>query len=162
MADVIHCIRDEILVDLKKLADPILGSPTISVGTISGGSKTNIVPDFCQAEVDIRTIPNQDTSPILEKLRAVCPGIEIETWESKPMFTDPNHPLVHALEKAGGNCVGAPWFCDAAIFSEAGIPAVACGPGSIAQAHTEDEFIRIADLENGVAFFRRFFATLQS
>ena len=134
---------------------------TRSAGTISGGSKTNIVPDFCQAEVDIRTIPKQDTAPILEKLRALCPNIEIETWESKPMFTEPNHPLIRALEAAGGKCVGAPWFCDAAVFVEAGIPAVACGPGSIDQAHTKDEFIRVADLENGVAFFRRFLERLQ-
>jgi acetylornithine deacetylase/succinyl-diaminopimelate desuccinylase-like protein len=78
------------------------------------------------------------------------------------MFTDPDHQLIRALEKAGGACVGAPWFCDAAIFAEAGIPAIACGPGSIDQAHTKDEFIRVSDLENGVTFFRRFLATLQT
>ena len=69
---------------LKKLRDPILGSPTISAGTCSGGSKTNIVPDFCQAEIDIRTIPSQDTALICAKLREVCPDLEISAWESKP------------------------------------------------------------------------------
>ena len=161
MADVLRVMRDEIAADLEKLTAPKLGSPTISAGTIRGGSKTNIVPDLCRCEVDIRTIPGQDTAPILEKLRAACPGIEIETWESKPMFTDPSHPLIAALEKSGGACVGAPWFCDAAIFSEAGIPAVACGPGSIAQAHTEDEFIRVDDLERGVGFFGAFLAEVK-
>ena len=160
MADVIRCIRDEIAPALKQVSHPILGSPTISVGTCSGGSKTNIVPDFCQAEVDARTIPGQDTSLICEKLREVCPDIEISVWESKPMFTDPNHPLIQALENAGGKCVGAPWFCDAAIFAEAGIPAVAIGPGSIAQAHTEDEWIAVDDLQRGVEFYKSFLSRL--
>jgi succinyl-diaminopimelate desuccinylase len=160
MADALRCIRDEIAPTLRNLRDAILGSPTISAGTCSGGSKTNIVPDYCQAEVDIRTIPQQDTGPILEKLREVCPGIEISVWESKPMFTGPDHPLIRALEKAGGKCAGAPWFCDAAVFAAAGIPAVAIGPGSIAQAHTKDEWIAVDDLQRGVEFYERFLTGL--
>jgi acetylornithine deacetylase/succinyl-diaminopimelate desuccinylase-like protein len=38
--------------------------------------------------------------------------------------------------------------------------AVALGPGSIAQAHTEDEYISVDDLQRGVAFFRKFLASL--
>ena len=44
MADVIRCIRDEIEPSLTAQTHPVLGSPTISVGTIRGGTKTNIVP----------------------------------------------------------------------------------------------------------------------
>jgi acetylornithine deacetylase/succinyl-diaminopimelate desuccinylase-like protein len=40
------------------------------------------------------------------------------------------------------------------------MPAVAVGPGSIAQAHTEDEFIQVADLEGGVDFFKKFLRSL--
>ena len=56
--------------------------------------------------------------------------------------------------------VGAPWFCDACFFAERGMPAVALGPGFIAQAHTKDEFIAVADLEKGVEFFTDFLARL--
>ena len=52
---------------------------------------------------------------------------------------------------------GAPWFCDAAVLAgEGDIPAVAAGPGDIAQAHTADEWIEEEELERGVAFYRQF------
>lgn len=158
MADVIRCIRDEIAPGLKQVSDPILGSPSISVGVCHGGSKTNIVPDLCVAEVDIRIIPGafNTLDYVSKKLRAVCADIEIVPLESPPLYTDPAHPLIRALESAGGKCVGASWFCDAAIFAQAGIPAVAAGPGSIAQAHTADEWLAVADLEAGVGFYKRF------
>lgn len=162
MADVIRCIRDGIAPELKKITDPILGPPTISVGVCHGGSKTNIVPDQCRAEVDIRVIPGgfDALAFVSEKLRAISPGIEIAHTQSPPLYTDPAHPLVRALEKAGGKSVGAPWFCDAAVFAGAGIPAVAAGPGSIAQAHTCDEWIGIDALQRGVDFYRRFLERL--
>ena len=69
-------------------------------------------------------------------------------------------PLIQQLIAAGGSLTGAPWFCDAAFLAVAGTPAVAIGPGSIAQAHTKDEFIAVSDLEDGVAFFRRFLQSL--
>ncbi len=158
MTDVIRCIRDEIAPGLAKIADPVLGAATISVGVCRGGSKTNIVPDLCVAEVDIRTLPGgfDALGFVSNKFRAICPDIEIATFESPPLHTDSAHPLIRALEAAGGKCAGASWFCDAAIFAQAGIPAVAAGPGSIAQAHTADEWLAVADLQAGVEFYKRF------
>ena len=51
---------------------------------------------------------------------------------------------------------GAPWFSDAAHLANGGIPSVCIGPGKIDQAHTADEFIEIAALEQGAEFFTRF------
>jgi acetylornithine deacetylase/succinyl-diaminopimelate desuccinylase-like protein len=160
MADVVRCIRDEIAPRLASQSHPVLGSPTISAGTIRGGSKTNIVPDSCLLEVDTRTIPGQDPREIDEALLKASPGLQISVWESAPLNTDPGHPLVQLLLKNGGRLVGAPWFCDAAVFAEAGIPAVAAGPGFIAQAHTNDEWISVAELELGVQFYRAFIEAL--
>jgi acetylornithine deacetylase/succinyl-diaminopimelate desuccinylase-like protein len=158
MADVIRCIRDVIEPDLKKITDPLLGHTSISVGVCRGGSKTNIVPDLCTAEVDVRTIPGgfDALTFVSKKLQSVCPDIEIAHSQSLPLNTDPAHPLIRALEKSGGKCTGAPWFCDAAVFARHGIPAVAVGPGSIAQAHTCDEWIGVDDLRRGVEFYSRF------
>lgn len=160
MADLLQLIRDEIAPELARLSDPVLGSPTINAGTVNGGSKTNIVPDFCRAEIDIRTIPGQDFGWVLERLKQRIPGAEIEVWESKPLYTDPNHPVIGQLQRTGAKCVGAPWFCDAAIFAQAGIPAIALGPGSIAQAHTKDEWISIEALQQGVEFYKSFLRNL--
>lgn len=162
MADLIRGIRDELAPKLAEQSHPLLGPTTVSVGTVQGGSKINIVPDLCRAEVDIRFLP--DDTDVLERitawLRARCPDVEIAHVLSRPMLTESGHPLIKHLEAGGAKCAGAAWFSDAAIFAHAGVPAIACGPGSIAQAHTRDEFIAVEDLERGVEFFRAFLRRL--
>ena len=149
-----------------KISDPVLGHPTFSIGTIRGGTKFNIVPDHAEAVIDLRLLPSQwkdgDAREVFEVMRAACPGLTIEKIAgSEALDTDPSHPLIAKLVEVGGRPAGAAWFCDAAIFSAAGTPAVAAGPGSIAQAHTEDEFIEVAALEHGVEFFKKFLHSLR-
>lgn len=151
----------------KKISDPVLGHPTFSIGTIRGGTKFNIVPDHAEAVIDLRLLPSQwsdgEAPEVFEVMRAACPGLQVEKiMGSEALDTDPSHPLITKLVEAGGQPAGAAWFCDAAIFSAAGTPAVAVGPGSIAQAHTEDEFIEVAALERGVEFFKKFLHSLRS
>jgi acetylornithine deacetylase/succinyl-diaminopimelate desuccinylase-like protein len=105
--------------------------------------------------VDIRTIPGQDLSPLLDSLAKRFPGLEIGRRISGPLWTDPAHAPVAVLESCGSHCASAPWLCDAAVLSAGGTPAVALGPGSIEQAHTADEWFSVADLEAGVEFFKR-------
>ena len=51
------------------------------------------------------------------------------------------------------------FFCDTIEKQNAGLLEIACGPGNIAQAHTKDEFLTVADLEAGADFYRRFLET---
>ena len=143
---------------------PVLGASTLSIGTISGGSKTNIIPDSCEASVDMRFVPAHFQpgliSGIRKRLRQVCPDVEVSADAAPPLYTDPSHPLIAKLGECGAKPIGAPWFCDACFFAEKGMPAVALGPGSIAQAHTVDEFLAVEDLERGVEFFSRFLTKL--
>ena len=164
MLRVLDFAGGELAREFAAIHDPVLGSPTISIGTIRGGSKTNIIPDACDASVDLRLVPAQFTPDFAEKLaarlRAVCPDLALDLSPAPPLYTDPAHPLIALLGECGAKPVGAPWFCDACFFAERGMPAVALGPGSIAQAHTRDEFIAVADLEKGVEFFRDFLGKL--
>jgi len=139
--------------------NPILGPPTISIGTIRAGTKINVVPDHCVAEVDIRTVPGQEkmVAAVQNFLRDRHPGVTARPLKiSHPMLTDKNHPLITKLVSLEASLAGVSWFSDAAHFADQGIAAVALGPGSIKQAHTSDEFIEIAELERGVQFFRNF------
>jgi acetylornithine deacetylase/succinyl-diaminopimelate desuccinylase-like protein len=86
--------------------------------------------------------------------------LEIEHADSEPMLTDAAHPVIALLQQGGSRCVGAPWFSDAGVFARHGVPAIALGPGSIAQAHTKDEWLAVEDLEKGAAFFRDFLLRL--
>jgi len=164
IADAIDFLRAEVGPKLEACSHPILGHSTMSVGTIQGGSKVNIVPDFCEATVDIRSVPGAETATLIaslpELLRGRVAGLEVQATAAAPLNTDRDHDVIRRLEGLGSHCVGAPWFCDAAVFGRQGVPAIALGPGSIDQAHTEDEWISIADLERGAAFFQRFLRAL--
>ena len=151
----------------ETVSDPVLGHPTFSIGTIRGGTKFNIVPDHAEAVIDLRLLPSQwkngEARDLFEIMRQACPGLQVaQITGSEALDTDPKHPLVAKLVEMGGRPAGAAWFCDAAIFSAQGIPAVAVGPGSIAQAHTENEFIEVAALEQGAEYFKKFLHNLRT
>ena len=161
MSGAIERIRAELIPQLDRFTHPLLGRTTLSVGTIRGGSKTNIVPDHCQATLDIRLVPGVDPEEVVKLLGKAAPDLELSWQSSKPLFTEPSHPLVQKLSSLNATPVGAPWFCDAAVFSAQGMPSVALGPGSIEQAHTADEWIKVSDLEAGADFFERFLRGLE-
>jgi acetylornithine deacetylase/succinyl-diaminopimelate desuccinylase-like protein len=160
LTSAIEVIRAKVIPELSSKEHSLLGHSTLSVGTIRGGSKTNIVPDHAEATLDIRVIPGEDPVRLITLLREAAPNVDLAHQGSAPLYTDPTHPLIVKLSAIGGSPVGAPWFCDAAVFAEKGMPAVALGPGSIAQAHTADEWISVADLEAGADFFEKFLRSL--
>ena len=158
----IETLQGELSARFGAHSDEILGPLTFNLGTIQGGSRINIVPDLCEAKIDIRTLPGQDLAPLLDSLTEEFAGVEFEWRILGPLQTDLAHPFIQVLEACGARCVGAPWFCDAAFLAAAGTPAVALGPGSMDQAHTADEWISLADLEAGVEFFKEVLGKLRS
>lgn len=147
-------------------ADEWLGASTINLGMIKGGTRSNIVADHCTLRVDMRTTPGLNRSvgalsALTQFVQKIDPTATIEPLpETLPLDTDPANPWVQKLIDCGATLTGAPWFCDAAFLAAEGTPAIAIGPGSIAQAHTKDEFIRCADLEAGAEFFGKFLRAL--
>jgi acetylornithine deacetylase/succinyl-diaminopimelate desuccinylase family protein len=143
MAGVVDYLLGEYADSLRQVHDPVLGSPTTNVGIIRGGSQVNIVPDYCEIEIDRRTVPGENHDEILRHLRDHLTAEVEMIGVCAPLYTDPQNPFIRAL---GQETAGAPWFCDAAIFAEYGTPAVAFGPGDIAQAHTADEFVELGEV----------------
>ena len=164
-------IVDQLLPALEnhfsKFEDEILGVPTVNLGMFNGGTRTNIVADRATAAFDIRQTPALVDSggalPVIEKTlknHGWSDQVTLEiTGQSYPLNTDTNHDEIQRFVKMGSQLVMAPWFCDAGWLSRGGIPAIACGPGSIAQAHTKDEYIKITDLEAGAEYYRQFLET---
>ena len=159
-------LEGSFLKNLSSVRHPVLGHSTMNVGIISGGTRANIVPAQATATLDIRTVPALvKDEPATEILKRYLNHLElIHSAESPPMAMPSNHPWLVKLKKIYPNLkfVGAPWFSDAAHLSAAGIPSICLGPGSIDQAHTADEFIRISDLEDGAAWFTKMIAGLGS
>lgn len=154
---------------LATFTHPVLGRSTLNVGLIRGGARPNIVPDLAEAEIDIRITPALAAAGGALKLLTETiafhelPVEIVNPHENQPMETAADHPMIQALlaTDGGTRLAGAPWFSDAAHLSSGGIPSICIGPGSIDQAHTVDEFIDIAALEQGAAFFQAFISRLK-
>ncbi|HUZ07588.1 MAG TPA: M20/M25/M40 family metallo-hydrolase, partial [Candidatus Paceibacterota bacterium] len=154
---------------LQKRKHPLLGAATINVGTISGGAQPNIVPDFCKISIDRRTLPGETDAKVKSEIAALLRAGKLSAKISSaklapalPLETDHKLPLVQTFLKTVGQSKprGVHFFCDAAILYAGGIPSVVFGPGDIAQAHTADEWISLAELERGKDLLLKFLRSL--
>jgi acetylornithine deacetylase len=143
----------------------LLGIPTVSVGTIAGGSGVSVVPDQCNFWVDRRLLPGETGEQALADYRAALqrhmpPSNELrrQEWlrmELPPSEVDGDHPLVAALATAAADS-GSPalpaggWSAASDggyLMRDARIPTVLFGPGSIVnQAHRADESVPIGEV----------------
>jgi acetylornithine deacetylase/succinyl-diaminopimelate desuccinylase-like protein len=150
---------------------PLLGPRTLSVGRIIGGVSPNTVPDFCRIDIDRRLIPGENPSAVVESLNEFLkdyPGIDFPFSATATQLAcpplDPSRSgeLVKRLGAVVDSVVGkhevhaVPYGTDASTVAVAGVPAVVFGPGDIAQAHTKDEWIDLAQLEPAAEILFRF------
>lgn len=156
MAPVVELLETDYRMELKRRSHPLLGQPTVNVGSIRGGAQPNIVPDTCEIEVDRRTLPGETETTVVREitaqLRARKLKARVESLKNAPcpaLETDPQQPLVREFLRAAGQkrALAADYFCDAAVLAGGGIPSVVFGPGDIAQAHTADEWVELEQVE---------------
>jgi acetylornithine deacetylase len=146
--------------------------PTVQVTTIDGGTASNIIPVTCTFGFEVRALPGLDPLLIeqrlrafaeencLPEMRAVAPeaDISIRRNEGVPPFgADRASDVVAlALKLTGQNETHTVSFAtEAGLFQDAGAPAVVCGPGDIAQAHTADEWIAESEIAKCAEFLTR-------
>jgi acetylornithine deacetylase len=150
--------------------DPILGPPSLSVGRIEGGQSVNIVPDWCEIEIDRRLIPGEDPGAALAVARGFLAerlggleGIEFsDPWVNMPPLVprsgDWEEALKEAVTRGTGRVpqvLGVPYGTDAGPLGAQGLPCVVFGPGDIAQAHTKDEWIELDQVRRAAeAYFQ--------
>jgi len=169
MARVVTALETDYTTQLRQRHHPLLGCATLSVGTIRGGTQPNIVPDHCLLSVDRRTLPGETESGVGREIRAFLRArklaakvFSVKLKPCHPMETEASLPLVQQLLASIGQRrpIGLHYFCDAAVLARAGIPSVVFGPGDIAQAHTTDEWIELAQLDRGRDRLLRFLKSL--
>jgi len=169
MARIVSLFETEYAAQLKRRRHPVLGRATVSVGVIAGGTQANIVPDRCSISVDRRTLPGETEASVRREitallrshgLRAICD--DGKQAPCLPLESDPKLPLIAQLLRQfhQSKPAGVDYFCDAAVLAQGGIPSVAFGPGDIAQAHTADEWISIAELERSRRMLVRYLRSL--
>lgn len=143
---------------------PLLSAPTISVGTLEGGTKTNVVPSQCSATFDIRTVPGQRREQIRHEIQEFLNDLSREDSQIKaeiedllwidPAEIDKNERIVKiaadAIELITGRVPeikGTPGASDARLLASSGIPTIPfLGPGSVDQAHKRNEYVDIDEL----------------
>jgi acetylornithine deacetylase/succinyl-diaminopimelate desuccinylase-like protein len=169
MAQIVCLLETKYATQLKRRRHPLLGSPTVSVGVVAGGTQPNIVPDRCAISVDRRTLPGETETIVRREITALLRrnGLRVTFGDDKlapclPLETDPRHPLVAQLlrEFRQSKPAGVHYFCDAAVLAQGGIPSVVFGPGDIAQGHTADEWISIAALTRSKRMLVQFLRSL--
>ncbi len=133
----------------------LLGETRAQATMITGGKARNQVPDACEFFVDLRTTPNLDHDALAADLSAQLESDTIiHSRRYLPKATDPAHPLVRAALVAAGRTgpVGSATASDWAFLGD--IPTVKIGPGDTHRSHRADEFLTLAELEAGVAFYQ--------
>jgi acetylornithine deacetylase len=153
--------------------DPAFDPPytTTHVGTIEGGTAHNITARDCRFLASFRVLPSEEPDAWEARYRAEADrlsaamrgthpaaGIAVERVNlvpsCRPEAGGPAETLARAL--TGDNATHVVSFgTEAGQFQEPGLSAVICGPGDIAQAHQPDEFITVAQFEEGGRFIRR-------
>jgi acetylornithine deacetylase/succinyl-diaminopimelate desuccinylase-like protein len=169
MARIVDLLETDYAAQLRRRKHPLLGTATVNVGTISGGAQPNIVPDRCKITVDRRTLPGETDAGVQREIAAFLRAGKLSANISNsklapalPLETNPKLPLVRRFLKSAGQSkpLGVNFFCDAAVLSAGGIPSVVFGPGDVAQAHTVDEWISLAELERGKDLILKFLKSL--
>jgi len=169
MARVVQCLQTDYAARLRRRRHPLLGCATVSVGTIAGGTQPNMVPDHCAIEIDRRSLPGETEATVRREIGALLlrKGLRARITDAKrapcwPLDTNVCLPLVQQFLRCAGQSkpVGAPFFCDAAVLAHSGTPSVVFGPGNLAQAHTADEWISLAQLERGHDLLLHFLKSL--
>jgi len=151
--------------DLATRTHSVFGPPSLTVGTIHGGTRPYVVPDRCEIEVDRRLNPGETAAQVEEEIaRAIARAREAVPWLEADVIAGPDYlpfevpredDLVKAMEAAMRASNLEPHIASWRAASDAGflvhgagIPCVLFGPGDIEQAaHRPDEWIDLDDLD---------------
>ena len=147
---------------------------TLSPNVIRGGDKSNVVPAHAVGDIDIRMLPGQDRSDVIDHLRKVLGPDLLEELEITPVLDMPANasptegPLWDAIAAAAHHHLGdvelapamTPVTTDARFFRDRGIPAYGVGlfddtvslPQMLAMFHGADERVSIESIRRTTAF----------
>ncbi|AYD39682.1 M20 family peptidase [Clostridium fermenticellae] len=157
----------------KYREDILLGIPTINLGTINGGVRTNVVPDMCSLKIDIRTVPGQKHQEILHDIEVLLKDIEQNSnakFDLKVLNdlasvgTSKEDSLIKLALSAANELFnsehdvnGVRYYTDASVFVPKlgnNLPVLFYGPGNETMAHKPDEYVEIDKYLDSIKFYR--------
>jgi acetylornithine deacetylase len=172
MSKLIGAFEEKLLPNYRTRQHPLLGSPTLTVGTIRGGIQVNQVPEACSIEIDRRLLPGEtrqtvwkELGDLISEMRVEDPGLVVEMeppmLEDLAMETPASARIVQVARgvsqevRGSGNLIGVPYGSDASKLSRAGIPSIILGPGSIDLAHAAEEYVELDQVALAAEMYAR-------
>ncbi len=152
---------------VKEPGHPLVGPRSIHWSLIRGGNELSTYPDYCKAQFERRTLPNEDPADIVEEVKQICERLSLESPEFQSKITldfvrkgyeiSKSEPIVRALasqirSKTGHEprFVGSGGWMDSAILGAAGIPTVLFGRSGEG-AHAMEEWVSLSSIVKGAA-----------
>jgi acetylornithine deacetylase len=181
MAGEFVALLDDVWNGLRADTDPRFDPPhsTVQANMIAGGTASNILAREALVTWEYRALPDRDAAAIVETVkrrtrdeilpkyarRAIGARFDTELHAAYPglVMDDTSPAIALAREITGANRIAAVAYgTEAGHFQRHGIPAVICGPGSIDQAHTPDEWCELSEYVACEAFLRKVIAKAAS
>ena len=160
-----HALENSKMIAQQEIGEPGIGEVishvSANVGVIQGGTRPNMVPDYCEAIVDVRLPIGVDHEEIEEMVRRIIresgeTGIEYEAqWKSEGNYTDEDAAIVQTVKKNAEALWGIDvipayqWASsDAREYRAQGIPTIQYGPSNTEGIHSYNENVDIEDAVN--------------
>jgi acetylornithine deacetylase/succinyl-diaminopimelate desuccinylase-like protein len=171
MAQVVTALAEHARELAATKPHPLVGPPSLSVGRIEGGQSVNVVPDWCEIEVDRRIVPGEvslDCSARamafvgervggLDGVESLPPFINFPSlsWNGPDEWIETIRAEVARVTGRTPEVTGVPYGTDAGPLSTSGLPCLVLGPGDIAQAHTKDEWADLVEVRAAADIYYR-------
>ncbi|MEM3004845.1 MAG: M20/M25/M40 family metallo-hydrolase, partial [Candidatus Bathyarchaeia archaeon] len=162
MIDLLKEINDKVVAQLKLRRHPLTPPPSLNIGLITGGVKTNVVADKCEVMIDRRILPNEtiegatrEIQEVIDYMKSVDPDFRASmevTLTGSPIETSPDSEIVRVAQEVcrsrrlPGEPVGYLQASDGRFYAEKGIPTILLGPGLAELAHAPDEWISLEEV----------------
>ena len=129
-----------------------LGDVKMTVTQITAGKQHNVVPAHVDLVIDVRVndaYSNQEIADILQE-KSPCTKITPRSLRLNSSAISLNHDLVKAGIAIGRETYGSPTLSDQASLS---CQSLKLGPGDSTRSHSADEFIYVAEIEEGIQIY---------
>ncbi len=134
------------------LKSELFGEVKMSVTMISAGVGHNVVPAECRFVVDCRVTERYTNEEVLDIVREhVKCDVTPRSLHLRSSSIALDHPVVHAGISLGLSTFGSPTTSDQVALTA--IPSVKIGPGQSARSHSADEYVELAEIEQGIELY---------
>jgi acetylornithine deacetylase len=136
----------------------------LNVAQVNGGVAVNVVPDRCILEVGMRSLPEMESTSLVQRMRDAIAGALGEkpfmfevVNDSPPMLLDEEAEIHKVLcaEVSQHESLSASYATDAGWFQTIGLDCAIFGPGSISVAHKPNESMPIPDFVRAAELLRK-------